>query len=117
MTDPMQTEREALKPCPFCGEAPSTLERPDNIDGTEFFYAVACYCGGYSSCAHKMARRKTPEQAKADAIAAWNNRAESSALTLAKARIAELEEANLNMRQWAEANGLNAAAVQVWRQA
>jgi Lar family restriction alleviation protein len=64
-----------LKPCPFCGGAPSTVERPDNIDGTEFFYAVACYCGGYSACAHQMAKRKTPEQAKADAIAAWNRRA------------------------------------------
>jgi Lar family restriction alleviation protein len=64
-----------LKPCPFCGGTPSTIERPDNIDGTEFFYAVSCYCGGYSACAHKMAKCKTPEQAKADAIAAWNTRA------------------------------------------
>jgi Lar family restriction alleviation protein len=69
---------EELKPCPFCGGSPSTVERPDNIDGTEFFYAVACYCGGYSACAHKMARRKTPEQAKADATAAWNTRAAAS---------------------------------------
>lgn len=63
-----------LKPCPFCGEAPKTLERPDNIDGTEFVYGVMCYCGGYSATAHKMAKRKTAEQAKADAIAAWNRR-------------------------------------------
>lgn len=62
-------------PCPFCGAAPTIVERPDNIDGTEFFYAFACYCGGYSACAHKMAVRKTPEQAKADAIAEWNRRA------------------------------------------
>jgi Lar family restriction alleviation protein len=68
-----------LLPCPFCGGEPSTVERPDNIDGTEFFYAVACYCGGYSACAHKMAKRKTPEQAKADAIAAWNRRSARSA--------------------------------------
>lgn len=64
---------EAL-PCPFCGGKPDTIERPDNIDGTQFFFAIACYCGGHSACAHKMAVRSTPEQAKADAIAAWNTR-------------------------------------------
>lgn len=66
-----------LAPCPFCGGEPSIVERPDNIDGTEFFYALACYCGGYSARAHQMAVRKTPEQAKADAIAAWNRRTPS----------------------------------------
>ena len=66
---------EPLKNCPFCGGAPTTIERPDNIDGTQFFYAIACYCGRHSACAHKMAVRKTPEIAKADAIAAWNTRA------------------------------------------
>lgn len=65
---------EPLKNCPFCGCAPTIVERPDNIDGTQFFCAFACYCGGYSACAHKMAVRKTPEIAKADAIAAWNTR-------------------------------------------
>ncbi len=68
------TEPTELLPCPFCGGAPTTIERPDNIDGTQFFYAIACYCGRYSACAHKMAVRKTPEIAKADAIAAWNTR-------------------------------------------
>ena len=65
---------EPLKNCPFCGGAPTTVERPDNIDGTQFFYAIACCCGRYSACAHKMAVRKTPEIAKSDAIAAWNTR-------------------------------------------
>lgn len=64
-----------LKPCPFCGAAPKTIERPDNIDGTEFVYVVVCYCGGYAATAHKMARRKALEQAKKDAIAEWNTRA------------------------------------------
>jgi len=67
-----------LAACPFCGDEPRTIERPDNIDGTEFFYAVMCYCGGYSATAHKMATRKTPEQAKVDAIEAWNRRALSA---------------------------------------
>lgn len=66
---------EPLKNCPFCGGSPTTIERPDNIDGTQFFCAIACYCGRHSACAHKMAVRKTPEIAKADAIAAWNTRA------------------------------------------
>lgn len=65
---------EPLKNCPFCGGAPTTTERPDHIDGTQFFYAIACYCGRYYVCAHKMAIRKTPEIAKADAIAACNTR-------------------------------------------
>lgn len=69
---------EPLKNCPFCGGAPTTIERPDNIDGTQFFYAIACYCGRHSACAHKMAVRKTPEIAKADAIAAWNRRASTT---------------------------------------
>ena len=63
-----------LLPCPFCGGAPTTTERPDNIDGTQFFYAIVCYCGRYSASAYKMAIRKTPEIAKADAVAAWNTR-------------------------------------------
>lgn len=67
---------EQLKPCPFCGGDPKTTERPDNIDGTRFFYAVACYCDGYSACAHKMAVEPTPEQAKHAAIEAWNRRAQ-----------------------------------------
>ena len=66
---------QILLPCPFCGGSPTTIERPDNIDGTQFFCAIACYCGRHSACAHKMAVRKTPEIAKADAIAAWNTRA------------------------------------------
>ena len=65
---------QILLPCPFCGGSPTTIERPDNIDGTQFFCAIACYCGRHSACAHKMAVRKTPEIAKADAIAAWNTR-------------------------------------------
>lgn len=68
------TEPTELLPCPFCGGTPTTIERPDNSDGTQFFYAIACYCGRYSACAHKMAVRKTPEIAKADAVAAWNTR-------------------------------------------
>ena len=63
-------------PCPFCGGAPRSVARPDNIDGTRFFYALACYCGGYSACAHKMAVEPTPEQAKRTAIEAWNRRAQ-----------------------------------------
>lgn len=66
---------EQLKPCPFCGGTPKTIDRPDNIDGTQFFYAISCYCGRHSACAHKMAVRPTPEEAKQVATEAWNTRA------------------------------------------
>lgn len=69
---------EELKPlpCPFCGGEPTVVARPDNIDGTEFYAAVACYCGGYSACAHKGQRCKTQDEALADTISAWNRRAQ-----------------------------------------
>lgn len=86
-----------LAPCPFCGGEPSIVERPDNIDGTEFFYALACYCGGYSACAHKMAVRKTPEQAKADAITAWNRRAPAPAQGPTDAEIDALLDSQATM--------------------
>lgn len=89
------TEPTELLPCPFCGGAPTIIERPDNIDGTQFFYAFACYCGGYSACAHKMAIRKTPEIAKADAIAAWNRRASTPQPTQAQAGAVPLTSAQI----------------------
>lgn len=88
------TEPTALLPCPFCGGAPTTIERPDNIDGTQFFYAIACYCDRHSACAHKMAVRKTPEIAKADAIAAWNTRTpQAGAVPLKPEQVAEIADA------------------------
>ena len=65
---------EPLKNCPFCGRAPTSIVRSDDIDGTQFLCTITCYCGRYYACAYKMAIRKTPEIAKADAIAAWNTR-------------------------------------------
>ena len=65
---------EPLKNCPFCGRAPTTIVRSDDIDDTQFLCTITCYCGRYYACAYKMAIRKTPEIAKADAIAAWNTR-------------------------------------------
>jgi Lar family restriction alleviation protein len=71
----MDPKPNSPKPCPFCGSEPSTSERPDNIDGTEFVCVVACYCGGHSATAHKMARRKTQSEATEAAHLAWNRRA------------------------------------------
>lgn len=68
-------EREALKPCPFCGGRPILTVRPDNANATAHFAAVACFCGGYASCAHKDAIAIEPADAETKAIAAWNTRA------------------------------------------
>ena len=72
--DTTEAMRAALAPCPFCGGAPRVTQRPYNCIETEFFHAVACYCGGYSACAHKMAVRPTAEEAQAVAADLWNRR-------------------------------------------
>lgn len=69
-----------LKPCPFCGSAPGTLARPDNIDGTEFYAAVFCHCEGYSATAHAGRSGKTLDEARTAAHAAWNRRAALAAV-------------------------------------
>lgn len=75
----MSKNEDALRCCPFCGSAPKTMARPDNIDGTEFFAAVFCHCDGYSATAHCGARRPTQSEAEAAARAAWNRRPENEA--------------------------------------
>lgn len=73
------TNREAarvgveLLPCPFCGREPRVSERPDST--FPFVCFIACNCGGYSACAHKMGSGDSPEAARAEARAAWNARA------------------------------------------
>lgn len=67
-------------PCPFCNARPRLTVRPNNSEATEYFAAVACYCGGYSACAHKMATAPEADEAEASAIAAWNTRAALAAV-------------------------------------
>jgi len=71
----------SLKPCPFCGEPPKTMARPNNADSTQFFACVVCYCDGYSATAHKSASRPTQQEAEAAARAAWNTRAAQAPAT------------------------------------
>lgn len=66
---------EAPMPCPFCGESPRLLVQPDNAEESAYFAALACYCGGYSACAHKMVTAPTADEAEAKVISAWNTRA------------------------------------------
>lgn len=74
MDSTSESSGDAPEPCPFCGEPPKVISRPSNAEETEFFAAVVCFCGGYSACAHKMAVAPIEEQAKALALAAWNQR-------------------------------------------
>jgi hypothetical protein len=112
MTDPMQTEREALKPCPFCGHTGLIFS-----EGSTFRWRIAeCQeCGATAG----EERIQTMGDGDAEAwetncrerlIGAWNRRAESDeraselrslrdALTLAKARIAELERIEAPARE------------------
>ena len=75
MLGPDAPKRAALAPCPFCGERPSLTLRPDDAGAKTYFAAVACYCGGYSACAHKMATAPTADEAETKVRAAWNFRA------------------------------------------
>lgn len=69
------------KPCPFCGEAPNMKSRPNDPQEAAYFAAVACYCGGYSACAHQMATANTRAEAEALAMAAWNRRTPARTIT------------------------------------
>lgn len=78
--DPLKLARDALAPCPFCGNRPYLTVRPDNAEATTYFAAVACFCGGYSACAHKMATAPQADEAETLARTAWNRRAAIDAL-------------------------------------
>lgn len=64
-----------LNPCPFCGRQINISSRPNNGAETEHIAFAACYCGGYSACAHKMAVAPTDEAARKLVREAWNTRA------------------------------------------
>lgn len=55
-------------PCPFCGKPCKLSDRASNETVTGRVWFAACYCGGYSSCAHKMA------DTREGVIALWNLR-------------------------------------------
>ena len=62
-----------LEPCPFCGEATGIIVIPEI--GGECFYLLCGECGSRSSY----------ENSEAEAIAAWNHRANPLADKLAEA--------------------------------
>jgi Lar family restriction alleviation protein len=64
-----------LKPCPFCGRKVHMGCRPNNQAETEHIAFVACYCGGYSACAHKMAVATDASTAQKLVREEWNRRA------------------------------------------
>lgn len=70
----MSEERKELelKPCPFCGRAPSYTSRKslreDSHTGELHF--IACFCGGNSARAHQFGESYEAVREK------WNTRAE-----------------------------------------
>jgi len=68
----MSTQTDYLLPCPFCGSAPKVTERASIETATGRFWFIACFCGGYSTCAHKNG--ETEEKA----YKAWNTRASAT---------------------------------------
>lgn len=67
---------ETLLPCPFCGAKPKVTVRTGSpAEDYAWLAFVVCYCGGFSSCAHKDGYAGTKAKARASAIAAWNTRA------------------------------------------
>ena len=79
MTTP-NPEREALRPCPFCGA--TELEF---LEGSTFrWLAYSCTGCGIGSEVRKQTlgegtQEEWAEQAKRDAVKAWNTRAQASA--------------------------------------
>lgn len=67
-----------LLPCPFCGREPKSFGRPategEQTTLHKFVHFIACYCGGYSACAHKFGKGETPVAAEQYAISTWNKR-------------------------------------------
>ena len=76
--EPKPAEPEALKPCPFCGEGIPDPGEPDPPLTHDWF------CGCPECDMMFMA------DTKADAVAAWNRRADSEELIQARAEISEL---------------------------
>jgi len=61
-------EPEELRPCPFCGRAPRTMDRADNHSKTGHIWVISCTCDGFSARAHQL--RDTKEAV----VEAWNKR-------------------------------------------
>jgi hypothetical protein len=79
MTD-HRTNTATPLPCPFCARTPKVAEQPaSDAEGGGYLCFIACFCDGFSACAHKMARGETADAARADAIAIWNRRAAPAA--------------------------------------
>lgn len=74
-----------LKPCPFCGKRPTLVIRPENAESSRYFAAVACYCGGYTACAHKMVIAPEADEAESLVTEAWNTRSAQVATPAAPA--------------------------------
>ena len=90
MTHEAIEQREGLKPCPFCGKRPQSWADDNHSTG----WNIACY--GNTAC--PITEYEVWGKTKADAIAAWNTRHQSTTSleeerdALAK-RVAALEAA------------------------
>lgn len=84
---------DELKPCPFCGGAPSAVETEYQYElGTDYAWEIVCPMCGVSMLWADETSSKSYEKLVTD----WNTRATEDAL---RARAAELEAENARLRE------------------
>lgn len=57
-----------ILPCPFCGKEPRYINRASNHTKTGWFWAISCYCGGYTATAYQIG------ETEEEVIRRWNAR-------------------------------------------
>ena len=81
----MTGQKEALKPCPFCGGCAEYYKRKNKGAAADWCGDVQHWVGCTGDCGASTCHHET----KAEAIAAWNTRADEAELATLRAKLAE----------------------------